>query len=67
VLLTQFSSVVFVGLALGKEVHSYFSADELKRLMPLQNRSAAKNIARECRQLLAAQSRLVERVQREVA
>jgi len=67
VLITQFSSVVFVGLALGKEVHSFYPLDELERLMPLQNRSAAKNIARECRRLLAAQPRLAERIQREVA
>src|SRR5882724_2757390 len=67
VLITQFSSVVFVGLALGKEVHSHFPLEELKRLMPVQNRSAAKNIARECRRLLAMQPRLVEHFQREVA
>lgn len=37
VLITKFSSVVYVGLALGKEVHSYFNLDELKRLQPIQN------------------------------
>ena len=52
VLLTQYSSTAFVGLALGKEVHSYFSQDELARLLPLQNRAAAKNIAAVCRELL---------------
>ena len=67
VLITQFSSVVFVGLALGKELHSYYPLDELKRLMPLQNRSAAKNIAHECRQLLAARTQLAENLSREVA
>lgn len=43
VLITQFSSVVFVGMALGKEVHSYFDTEELKRLLPIQThgRSAA--------------------------
>ncbi|MBD3219973.1 hypothetical protein GF314_01915 [bacterium] len=53
VLITQYSSVVYVGLALGKEVHSYFDLDELERLQPLQNggRSAA-NIAAVCRELL---------------
>ena len=43
-LVTKFSSTVFVGLALGKEVHSDFSLDQLKRLLPLQNggRSGAR-------------------------
>ena len=54
VLVTQYSSTAFVGLALGKEVHSYFSGEELRQLLPLQNRSAAKNIAAVCRELLAA-------------
>jgi len=67
VLITQFSSVVFVGLALGKEVHSFHPVDELKRLMPVQNRSAARNIAKVCRELLASRPRLVERFQQEVA
>jgi hypothetical protein len=53
VLITQYSSVVYVGIALGKEVHSYFDVEKLKRLCPVQNggRSAA-NIASVCRQLL---------------
>jgi hypothetical protein len=54
VLITQYSSTVFVGLALGKEVHSYFEAAELRRLMPVQNGRAARNIADACRELLAA-------------
>src|SRR5262245_58343484 len=52
VLITQYSSTAYVGLALGKEVHSYFDADELRRLMPIQNSSAARNIASVCRQLI---------------
>lgn len=54
VLITQYSSVVYVGLALGKEVHSYFDLAQLRRLQPVQNggRSAA-NIAAVCRELLA--------------
>lgn len=67
VLITQFSSVVFVGLALGKEVHSYHPIEMLRRLMPVQNKCAARNIALECRRLLAARPRWVERFQREVA
>jgi hypothetical protein len=51
-LVTQFSSTVFVGLALGKEVHSYHSTEVLTRLMPEQNRSAARRIAAVCREVL---------------
>jgi hypothetical protein len=50
VLFTQYSSVAFVGLALGKEVHSYLPLEELRRLLPIQNggRSAhaIANVAR---------------------
>lgn len=60
VLITQFSSVVFVGLALGKQVHSFHPIELLRRLMPLQNRCAAQNIAAECRKLLAARPRLLD-------
>jgi hypothetical protein len=67
VLITQFSSVVFVGLALGKEVHSFHPLDMLKRLMPVQNSSAARNIAGVCRELLATRPRLLEHFQQEVA
>jgi hypothetical protein len=52
VLITQYSSTAFVGLALGKEVHSYHPVEQLKRLVPLQNRSAARNIADVCRTVL---------------
>ena len=49
-LITQFSTVVYTGLALGKKVHSYFDLEELKRLAPLQNNgTSAKNIANICR------------------
>jgi hypothetical protein len=36
-LITQFSTVVYVGLILGKKVHSYFNLEMLKRLQPIQN------------------------------
>jgi hypothetical protein len=52
VLITQYSSTAFVGIALGKETHSDFDMDELRRLTPIQNGSAALNIARVCRGLL---------------
>ena len=46
VLITRFSSVVYVGLALEKEVHSDFDINLLKKLMPIQNDgTSAKNIA----------------------
>jgi hypothetical protein len=53
VLVTQYSSTVFVGLALGKECHSYWDLAALRRLMPVQNASAAKQIAQVCREVLA--------------
>jgi hypothetical protein len=47
VLITQWSSTAFVGLALGKEVHSNFPREELERLRPLQNGgTSAERIAR---------------------
>ncbi len=53
VVVTQWSSTAFVALALGKEVHSNFAIDELRRLAPLQNGGrAARNIARVCRDLV---------------
>jgi len=53
VLITQVSSVTFVGLALNKEVHSDLDLDELRRLLPIQNGgSSARNIAEVCRELL---------------
>ncbi len=49
ILITRYSSVVYVGLALGKKVYSEFDLDELKKLMPLQNNgTSAKNIAEIC-------------------
>ncbi len=49
VLVTRFSSTAFVGLALGKETYSDFDLDELRRLMPVQNGSAAFRIGQVCR------------------
>jgi hypothetical protein len=60
VLVTQYSSTVFVGLALGKEVHSYFDLETLKRLMPMQGGRAAFAIARVCREILEGQAALPE-------
>ncbi len=53
ILITQFSTVVYVGLALGKECYSYFDMEELKYLTPLQNNGAsAKNIADICKNFI---------------
>lgn len=52
-LITQYSTVVYTGIALGKKVHSYFDVENLKKLAPVQNggRSAA-NIADLCRRYI---------------
>jgi len=45
-LVTQYSTVVYIGMALGKKVHSYFDYDLLQRLMPVQNGgTSARTIA----------------------
>lgn len=36
-LITQYSTVVYIGMALGKKCHSYFDADYLAQWMPIQN------------------------------
>lgn len=52
-LITKYSSVVYVGIALGKEVYSYFNLEQLKKLTPLQNDgTSASNIARAAMVLL---------------
>jgi hypothetical protein len=53
VLVTQWSSTVFVGVALGKEVYTNFDPGEVRRLSPVQNgATSAANIASVCMQLL---------------
>ncbi|MDZ7267856.1 MAG: hypothetical protein ONB48_15455 [candidate division KSB1 bacterium] len=54
VLITQYSSVVYTGLALQKEVHSCFDLEQLRALAPIQNGgTSAHNIAAVCRELLS--------------
>jgi hypothetical protein len=54
ILITRFSTVVYIGLALGKEVFSDFDIDELNKLLPLQNGGkSAFNIAHVARRLLS--------------
>ncbi|SDP30882.1 hypothetical protein SAMN05428975_1093 [Mucilaginibacter sp. OK268] len=49
-LITQYSTVVYTGIALGKKVHSWFDVDELKKLAPIQNGGiSAQKIAQVCR------------------
>lgn len=51
-LVTRYSSVVYVAAALGKEIHSDLPAEQLNRLLPLQNGgTSAQNIAQECLRL----------------
>jgi hypothetical protein len=46
-LIAKFSSTVYIGLVLGKEVHSYYDVNELKKLLPIQNNgTSAERIAR---------------------
>jgi hypothetical protein len=53
VLVTQYSTLAYTGILLGKEVHSYFDIETLKRLAPIQNGgTSGKNIAAVCRGLL---------------
>lgn len=44
VLITQYSTVVYIGLALSKEVYSYFDVDKLKELTPIQNNGTSSKI-----------------------
>jgi hypothetical protein len=56
VLITRYSSVVYTGLVLGKEVHSDYDIDHLKKLTPIQNGgTSAFHIAQIGRRLLAEQ------------
>lgn len=50
VLITQYSTLAYTGLALGKEVYSYFDMNELRQLVPEQNGGvSAQKIAEVCR------------------
>lgn len=51
-MIAQFSSTIFVGSALNKPVYCGLEPDYLKRLTPLQNRSAARKIAGVCQQVI---------------
>lgn len=52
-LICQYSTLVYVGIVLGKKVHSYFDLEQLRRLAPVQNGgTSAQRIADLCRQYL---------------
>jgi hypothetical protein len=58
VLITQYSTVVYIGLALGKECHSYFDLELLRALQPMQNGGrSAEHIASVCRESLEGRAR----------
>jgi hypothetical protein len=53
-LVTRYSSVVYVAMALGKEVHADIDEVTLRRLIPLQNGgTSARRIADVCRRFLS--------------
>jgi hypothetical protein len=60
VLITRFSSTTYVGLALGKEVHSDFDLDDLRQKLPIQTGTAANAIAAVCRKLIDAREAAVD-------
>lgn len=52
-LITQYSTVVYTGISLGKKVHSWFDVEQLKKMAPLQNNgNSAKHIAALCSGLI---------------
>jgi hypothetical protein len=52
-LITQWSTVVYVGIALGKPVHSWFPLEDLLHKAPVQNSGdSARRIAEVCRAFL---------------
>ncbi len=61
-LITSYSSTIYVGLALGKEVYSVLDMDELRQLTPIQNGCAARHIADVCRELIGDEQNLGETV-----
>ncbi len=62
-LITKYSSTVYAGIALGKEVHSYYDIDELKKLMPIQNNgTSAEKIAMIGRHLIEFPNAMLEEI-----
>lgn len=53
-LITQYSTVVYTGIQLGKKVHSYFDIDELYRLCPVDTNGTSAEIIAEIGRQFAA-------------
>ncbi len=67
VLITRFSTVVYIGITLGKEVYSEFNVESLRVLAPLQNQaSSAQAIASVCRKVVVDTSQLHHPISRVV-
>ncbi len=63
VLITKYSSVVYIGMALNKEVHSYFNLDDLKKLTPIQNNgTSAERIASIGRYFIESRGKSLEQI-----
>jgi len=61
VVITQQSSCTYVALALGKETHTQLDAEELRRLMPIQNDGdSARRIANLARRILHTPMPVIE-------
>lgn len=57
-LVTQYSTVVYTGILLGKEVYSYFDVDLLRQLAPWQNGgTSGQRIAQVCRMVLVEETK----------
>jgi len=52
-LITEWSTLAYVGLALGKPTYSYRDLEAHRAMLPVQHGRAAKNIAAVCRDVLA--------------
>ena len=63
-LITQFSTLAYVGIVLGKKVHSFFDLNDLYRLVPQQNEAtSARKIADICRGYMEFQGKGTEFLQ----
>jgi hypothetical protein len=54
-MVTRYSSVILVALALGKKVYSDLDENLLRKMTPVQNQGkSAENIARVCQEILSS-------------
>jgi hypothetical protein len=62
VFITKFSSTLFPGFVLGKEVHCSIDNEELQKLVPIQNDgTSAKNIAEVAKELLESSPSVIRK------